>query len=261
MRSRKLPTILVAVAFFIVVAFSCVFAFSVSEVRADFSATGGFDAETVQNKLDGYKGKNLIFFNEQTIKEDLEKDPFIEVTAIRKEFPNVVRVSVKERIRAFRLSLGEETAVLSTEGYVLERSADSDFSEDKLFDLNLNGITVTGATLGKKITTDNDELFYMLVEMANYIDLTDTASGLTFNKREFNEAAFAMRTGVNIRLQVGLEKNFGLDMIGRAFDAYNGKLLNSEGKAMSDYEKFSSSIIVTRKADGSGINVTWSKGI
>ena len=261
MGSRRLPTILIAVAFFIVVVFSCIFAFTVSDVHADFWVSGEFDAESVQNKLDGYKGKNLIFFNAEEIKTELEKDPAVEVTAIRKEFPNVLWVSVKERLQSFRVSQGGETLVLSEEGYVLKKSSVYDFSADKLFDLTLNGITVTGAPVGKKVQTDNDELFYTLVEMANFIDLTDTANGLTFTRREYSEAVFAMRTGVNIRLQVGREKNFGLDMISKAFDAYNGKLLNGEGRAMSDYEKFTSSIIVTRRADGSGINVTWSEEV
>ncbi|MBO4594645.1 MAG: FtsQ-type POTRA domain-containing protein, partial [Clostridia bacterium] len=141
MGSRRLPTILIAVAFFIVVVFSCIFAFTVSDVHADFWVSGEFDAETVQNKLDGYKGKNLIFFNAEEIKTELEKDPAVEVISIRKEFPNVLWVSVKERIESFRISQGGETLVLSEEGYVLKKSSVDDYSADKLFDLTLNGIT------------------------------------------------------------------------------------------------------------------------
>ena len=68
MKSRKLSVILIAIAFLIVVVFSCVFTFSVQEVRVNFAATADFDSDSVMESLEKFNGRNLIFFNLDEIK-------------------------------------------------------------------------------------------------------------------------------------------------------------------------------------------------
>ena len=219
MRSKKISLILIAIAFLVVVVFSCVFAFSISEVSADFSVTGKFDTEKVQTELDGFKGKNLIFFDLDELKDAVEKDPRLEVVSVKKQFPNVVSVSIKERIEAFRIVLDGETTVLSEEGYVLEKLSADSIEKDGLFLVEAEGISVTGAELSKKIETDNDAVFYTVLEMAKFIDLTDLATGVRINYDKFGVRTvdFLMRTGVKIRLaSSGLGEEIGIDMIEKA---------------------------------------------
>ena len=257
MKSRKLSVILIAIAFLIVVVFSCVFTFSVQEVRVNFAATADFDSDSVMESLEKFNGRNLIFFNLDEIKTELASNPKCEVVSADKSYPNVLNVSIKERVARFKITYQEKTYSLSEDGYVLEEISDP---TDKLLHITLNGVNVTGVKLGEKIATENDELFSSILSTAKAISFTDNATEITLNAipYSFNEAVVFMRSGVQIKIWVDTDEVFTKDLIEKAFAAYNGELLNADGKRMSDYEKFTSSIIVTKSDDGK-IQVTWSE--
>ena len=87
--TKKWLIITVAIAFGITVVASCIMLFSVKKISAEFSVYGESEAVKIQEDIDSFKGKSLIFLKTTDVYKIGEKYPHYEITSVEKEYPNV----------------------------------------------------------------------------------------------------------------------------------------------------------------------------
>jgi len=240
MNTKRLTTIIISIAFALVVIFSCIGILSVRKISVDYAVSNERDIEKVQSLLDkNYVGKNLLFFNEQEIEESLKDYHYLEVLSVDKQFPNIINVSIKERREIYYVQYGDKVYVTTAQGFALNEYEKSDFSRqgerDKIT-LILNGVNIEEITLGSVIKTDNDALMQRVFDMAESVNLTDCIKNITIDKvasgadadylYDYN-VTFEAYTGVKICAEEVLVN--GKEKVINAFKAYD--------EVLTDYQK------------------------
>ncbi len=249
---KKYLIIFVAIAFAIAVVAACVTLFSVKKVSAEFSVYGDSQAEEIQKDLDLFKGKNMIFLKKSDVYGICDKYPYYEITSVEKEYPNVLKVSVGKRVETFTVAFGGKTYVLDGEGTVLNDVGETEFPQN-VVPIELGDLNVVNGDLGKKIATSDDGLFYSVIKTARAAGIIDVVKDidlrLFFNGESYEgNAIFHTYTGVEIRIE-NIEDD-GENKIRAAFNKY---------ETLSDYEKTTYKLIVTKNKTTGEIYADWSE--
>ncbi len=251
MNSKKIPIILIAVAFFISAILACYFLFTVTEVQAEFSVSENIPVDEIKGKLDTLNGKSVLFFDKNEVYEITKEYPLLKVENLRVKTPNVLTLKISERIPFYKIAVNEEVYLLDDEGVALYKGQ-GDYKDRELINLKLDGIGVTSEiVIGEKIVTDNDALFYNAFSMAKEVDLTDSIKEITVNylmAGENRDVVFNTYTGVDITITKADED--GVEKVKKAFDSYDACTV--------DYIKSFNRILVVKQDDGE-IKVTWTK--
>ncbi len=231
MKSKRLVVILIGLAFVAVAIVATIFAFTVKQVKGEFSLINQ-DASKVQSTLDNYTGTNLLFLNTDEIVSEVEKNPYLEVTKVEKQYPNVIMFEIRERKEVYLFEYNEKTYILDDEGIVLSELTDErEINErnyiwikfDKSLDNLENTVAVSGEIVfGEKLITDSDDTFYKSLSLAKLVGLTDCIKVVNvYKKAELNEVFFETYTGVIINVRDiatrGEEKTL------KAFDDYKNE--------------------------------------
>lgn len=255
MKSKRLVLISIIVAFFLIVLLSSMTLFSVRQAKVNFAVSEDFNTEEVQELLDGYKGKNLMFLKVDKIQAELEKYHYLEVVSIEKDYPNVLKVSLKERREVYCFNSGEQTYVTNEDGFVLSAvQADYVNNNRNVINVNLTGVTITEIKEGAVIATDSPELMTSVFDMAKAANLTDCIKQINVIKKaagEPGDVEFITYTGVTICVQKA--EVDGVEKVNAAFKVYDEKI--------TDYEKAFDKLFVFRNADSGEIQVTWSDNV
>lgn len=251
MKNGKLYAILIGVAFAIAVIFSFVFFFSVKEVNAEYSVYSEEDTASVQQTLDSFKGKSILFVSESDVVSALAGYTRFKVVSVNKSLPNVINVQIEERREVYHLPIDGVTYCMDKTGFVLGETAEP--AGRDVIDVYFEGIDVLSVTPGKilSISTSEDGFFLSVLEMAEYAGLSDCIESVTFRDDrsvEIREAVFKTYTGVEI--VVDKPDVRGHDKIVKAFEVYN---------ATSDFYKTFSRILVL-ETDSGEITATWTAG-
>ncbi len=261
MKNKKLLITLIAVVFAFVVICLSITAFTVKQVKISFiMSTNSFDASAVTKSMQQYNGKNLLFFNVDEIKVELEKNPYINVIRIEKSFPNVIEIDVEERREIYFINYDEKTYVADKDGVVLaEKNPNKTYNSHEFITLNLlaknqsEPFTVTDIQLGEQIQTSNNELFYKALSLCEQVHLTDSVKDLTLEKyfggdgRDHIDVKF--NTYSNVVINVLKAEENGADKAKAGFEKYD--------KEYSDYRKSWGYIHTYSLADGQ-ITAVWS---
>ena len=89
MKHKRVFYTLTVVMYIVVVLLSLAFLFSIKQVKANYdSVTNSNRYLVVEDILNDYKGKNLLFVNTNKIADRIEKDNYLIVKSIKKDFPN-----------------------------------------------------------------------------------------------------------------------------------------------------------------------------
>ena len=241
--TKKWLIITVAIAFGITVIASCIMLFSVKKVATEFSVYGDSDAVEIQKDLETFKGKSLIFLNAADVYKIAEKYPHYEITSVEKEYPNVLKVSVIKRTEVFKVVTAEKSYVLDGNGYIINDTGVTEYKRN-VVPINMDDISVTDGTVGKKIITSDDGLFYSVIKTAQSLNLNDSVKNISIEigvsgKRD---AIFTTYTGVDVEVWK-VEEN-GEEKIQKAFALYDSEKLG-------DYEKSAGKILSLKsKTDG-----------
>ncbi len=249
MKTKRVTVIIVAILFVLVMLVSCVALFSVKKIDVNYSVGNDTDTVEVQNKLEGFLGKNLIFLNEDEVVESIKDFHYMEVLSVKKSFPNVVRVDIKERREVYEIVCGE-TVYVTTENGLLLRSFNVNEQKptrDRIR-LELKDINVYRATLGQLLITDADELLWQVFKMSKSVQLTNCIENVVLEKATVfgGKATFVTYTGVKIIIRELLER--GVEKIQTAFEKYDGA---------TDYEKTFKQIEVVILTQTGEIIVLW----
>lgn len=221
MKTKRLLIGIIGAVFLLITVFAGFSAFTVKEVNLKFDTFETSDyTEEINKKTERILGKNMVFVHENDIKTEIEKNPYL-VATVKKNLPGTVSVAVKERREVFLLSYGESTLVLSDEGIVL---SDTPKSEDlrSYIGLTLDGISVTGATAGKKLATNDDATFYLAIELACSVDLTDCIDSMVV-KKNAAEKDISFNTYTSVRIDVPDFDVLGKEKVKAGFDAYTSQ--------------------------------------
>ena len=253
MKTKRIVTISIATAFLLIVLFACVSLFSVRKAEVNFGVLEFTNTEEVQAVADGYLGENLMFLDKEEVKASFSSYNYLEVVSVEKKFPNVLRITLKERREIYTLENNGVYYVTNEDGFVLaEKSAEEINSDNRnVIKLSLDGVNVTDMSVGSVIKTDNDELMKTVFEMAKSARLTDCIKQITVKKLASSEPAdveFTTYTGVTICVEKA--ETDGVEKIAAAFDVYDNKI--------SDYEKAFDVLYVFRNSQTGQIQVTWS---
>lgn len=244
MQNAKKIVIFIAAAFFVAVAVSFVTVFSVKQVYAEFSVFGADDCAEIQKELDVFKGRNLIFLNEQDVYSVAEDHPYYEIVSAEKVYPNLLKVRVKKREEAFTVGVSGRTFVIDADGYVLN---DTGVTEGKTLDFDIGNLTVTGCAVGGKIETSSDGLFYSVLSMAKSVKLSDYFSAVSLGTSGLKDVVLLTKTGVKIR--VDKPEISGAEKLAAALNFYDNA---------SDYQKIFNEIM-TVQMDNGVIRPAWTE--
>ena len=249
MNVKRLSVILIAITFCIVVLISLVELFSIKKVEAQFFVVSE-DVQSAQSVLNDYEGKNLLFLDEKDVENALNSNPYLQIYSVEKQYPNVLRLNVKERREVYKLTDNGKTYILDQDGYVLNDNGVSK-QGGALIDLsfitfrnnpNLTAkISVESGALGSKIQTDNDDIVYKALAIAKNIGLFDCIKAVVIEDcaGEY-DVSFETNTGVKIYvvdLAVDGERKGQV-----AFNVYN--------MTATDYQKRFGNIEVCYLKDG-----------
>ncbi len=249
MNVKRLSAILIAITFCIVVLISLVELFSIKKVEAQFFVVSE-NVESAQSVLDGYEGKNLLFLDEKDVENALSSNPYLQIYSVEKRYPNVLKLSVKERREVYRLTDNGKTYILDQDGYVLNDNGVSK-QGGALIDLSFitfrnnpnltSKINVKSGVLGLKIQTDNDYIVYKSLAIAKNIGLFDCINAVVIEDcaGEY-DVTFVTNTAVKIYvvdLAIDGERKGQV-----AFDVYN--------TTATDYQKRFGNIEVCYLKDG-----------
>lgn len=242
MRNGKLISILIAIAFFVIALFSCFMLFSVKKVDVDYMVDSDTDTTSVQTQLDKFIGTNLLFFNGNAVALSLEDFHYMEVLSVYKQYPNVIKVEIKQRREVYEIAHDGKIYVTTADGFVLRVEDDlgQENGREKIR-LHLDGIEILDGTLGKTISTTDDEMMKQVFDMADAVWLTDCIKSVTVEKDVLEQnAIFNTYTGVKIIVPEMLDE--GVKKIQTAFEKYD--------LGASDYEKTFRSMMVIKLHTG-----------
>ncbi len=272
MKAKKVSVIMLAVGFFLATIFSCIFVFSVRKVETSFAVSNEYDTVKVQNQLNKFNGKNLLFLNLEDVYSVLNQDRYLEVLEVKKNFPNVINVSVKQRIGVFYLQYQDNYFLLDESGFVLEEYSFEQYNQivkndnKKTISINAfnnviengevvsvedNQIVNSKPTIANKIDAEANSIIYTALNMAKEVRLTDCIKHIQITRfAELNYVVFYTYSGVEILIEDVLDR--GVEKITTAFVLYDNEV-NDYKKSFGKIHCFTS----LQEGEEGKIEVTW----
>ena len=247
MKNRKICAILIAAVFAVAAVVSCVFLSLVRRVDVKYVLSDGTDAAPLSASFDALKGKCVLFVGEDDVREILKDYPYFYLDGkVKRNFPNSVSFSVKERRETYSLNYDGKYYILDENGILL---AVKDSAEQKrsVIDVEFSGVNLSSVTAGQPLSTDCGELFDAFLAMTKAVSLSDNvkkATLLVMPGRK--DVLYETYTGVTVEIPDACDS--GVEKAEAAFKAYN--------ESADDYYKSFDKITVTKKSDGE-MQVTW----
>ena len=246
MKSNKIIIFVLTAIFFAVTVCAFFAVFTVKEVKIEFSsAYKTDDAEVLTERLQKYVGVNLLFFKEAALKEDVEEFPYLELTEVKKSFPNVINVKVRERQEKYIFNYEDKTFIATADGFILSEKSVADDGR-KLINLMFEGdIALEKAEIGQYISCNDNIALKTAFEFVDSVN-ADCIKNMTVSKNiEQTDVVFDTYTDVKIKIPKIYSR--GIDKVVGAFNAYY--------KA-SDYKKIKNEIEAILRDDGI-IGIIW----
>ena len=222
MRTKRLLVIMIASVFVLAAVFSFILIFSVRKVDVTYSVDQNTNVSEVQDKLDQYIGKNLMFVDLEEVESIVKAFPKYKVVSSSKKYPNVITLKVEERRVVYQYTYQDNVYGLDKEGFVVSSTPVSDwtFKDSEIIALDFSGVDVLSVAVGDYLKTSQNELLTCVLDMALSVRLTDCINKITVYKNlDFNDAVFYTDTGVTITIEDVL--NRGVEKIVKGFESYD----------------------------------------
>ena len=238
MNVKRALVSIITVAFIAISIFVFFTAFKIKEVDATFTTIQGSNrVENVQNYLNQIVGDNLLFLKTSEVQEELEKDPYFKVENVKKSFPNVLSLSVKERREVFSVCYSSVYYIVAEDGVVLRFLTEkpTNLIEIKLAD----NLQFTNVTIGSKLNCSESDRLYMALALTESVRLNDCVNQLFLSKSDAGAEIGVFQTNVTYGLITGgsIEilnvENFGKEKAEtsmKAFDNETSDYVKSSGK-------------------------------
>ena len=215
MNTKKVVSIFIAIAFVVVLIFSCAGILTVQKIDVDYKVLSYSNAnveiskqnsEYIQESLNKYVGNSIVFLNIEQMKKTISEHPLIQLVSIDKQYPNRVKVVLQERREVYRVidEKNNKTYILDDSGYVLS-SDGSSFQGRPLIGLSFENISITFAEVGKIIQIENDEDGQMLASVfsvAMQVGLTDCIKDLKLIDWTGDQYDLYFKTNTGVEIQI-----------------------------------------------------------
>lgn len=251
MNTKKIYLMLITIAFLVFVVFASAYIFTLNKIDVNFEATSGEQSEELEESLQQFKGRNLVFLKTEEIATVLSEFTQYKVIEIVKKYPNTINVSVMQRKETFAITSEEKTFILDEEGFVIKSIEDYSSSRE-IITLNFNGLEVISCKSGQVIETNDNELLFTVMSMAKKVNYYNCISSIEIEKAPEKRYAYLMTyTGVVIEIPDAHVR--GEEKIEFAFDQYD--------KCEDDFIKSFDKIIVFIDANSGELKATWTKNV
>jgi len=274
MKHKRLFYILTIILYVSVVLLSFAFLLSIKSIECNFSSvTSSVKYQRIERELSKYEGKNLLFVNTDKIEKKLEKDPYVIVKKIEKDYPNKLIVEIVEREEAFLISTDTYNYYLDNTFYVLKKVEKSiDEPSVNVVSLNLEQCVNFNENLivvGKKYNVlkkwVKNSINQMMSIFSDWKNILNEIVVKDFGNNVSAKINFLTKQGVGIEV---LDPNFIFNQTTNSYD-YVEDVSDSVGieeinevynmyLTISDYEKTKGKLIVYRTQDRK-IKVDYSK--
>lgn len=249
MKVKKLFVILIAITFILSTVVAGIFVFDIKKIDITFDVSENFKTNDICKTLNRFDGKNLLVFNLDEVYESMRAYPNIKVESVEKTLPNIIKIKIAERVTLFYLNHDGKTYCIDKEGIITDCIDGQAEIRRDIISINMDGISVRQKSLGNKIETSNDKLFYSVMDMVKSVNLTDCIKSVTLKQDitcEMRDAIFETYSGVKIVIFKADED--GVEKIKKAFSSYDSVTI--------DFVKSYSEIEVYKQDDGE-IKVVW----
>ncbi len=246
MQHKKVFYILTVSLYLVVLLLCLSFLFSVKEVKCNYSMVTVSDRyQVVNEKLSEYENKNLLFVSTSKIKKSLQKDPYIKVKSIKKDFPNKIVVEIEERREMFTIEAEAQKYILDENYFVLKAVDKSTQTEHITLKSNYLNFSDEQLKVGKEITDIHNDIIVCVNQMLSiFSDWKNILKGIEINQN-FNEAenvSVWFNTKQGVKIEVGEALDDGTDKAKLAYEKYC---------SLSDYEKTKGEIYSYKLLNGS----------
>ena len=198
---RTLVSIITA-AFIAISIFVFFTAFKIKEVDATFTTIQGSQrVEGVQTYLNEMVGDNLLFLKRAEVQQEIEKDPYFKVENVKKSFPNVLTLSVKERREVFSVFYNNTYFVVAEDGVVLRSLAEK---PTNLIEITLaDSLQFTNVVVGSNLSCTESNRLYMALALTESVRLNDCVNQLYLSKSDAGAEIGVFQTNVTYGLITG----------------------------------------------------------
>lgn len=173
MKNKKL-IILYSVIFFLVafcLGFNAICSISIFDTNYTLSSDEGKrEVAEIQLKLNDYQNKNMLFFNEDNVKNIYKDYNYIELVSLEKQYPNVIKIVAVEKSEVYCVAVAEtnEFFMLDKDGLALSKKSTNTNRIDGgknivlNFDCDINAV-------GDKVL-ENNKKFDLVKNIIKYIE-------------------------------------------------------------------------------------------
>ncbi len=266
MRIKQTIAILIAISFTFVAIASLIFLFTVKEVRVDFSVAEETETFEIQKKFNSFVGKSLPLIDLEQVENCIE-DPSYEVVSVKKQFPNVINVKIKQRREIYKILKDGNIYTADQEGVVFlcEEYQGGEISSRETIEMDFENVLFDSPVLGQVVNFSNEktfanvsdkDFFNSVLEMAKSASLTDFIKKIKVINvnSDSDPSVVSMRnvefytyTGVKILIEDAYD--CGVERITAAINAYD---------SASDYIKTFNTIKAYKTQEGN-IQVVFSQ--
>ena len=212
MKYKKLLVLVTCLLFVTVAVFCLASAFKVTDIELNVESVEN-SPENVSSlcgeELIKYDGANLLFLSVDKIKDGLSNlSGYVEVIDVKKEFPNKISVTVKERVEAFTIFVNDKYYALDSSFTVLseKQSNVNNVSgiENVLIEFSLSDVD-TNLKVGKSLKIFDDATATYLKNSATALsDIKGSLQKLSVSVRKdgvsYKTLTLKMKEGVVINL-------------------------------------------------------------
>ncbi len=238
MNARRTLVSIITAAFIAISVFVFFTAFKIKEIDATYTTVEASSrVSSVKETLNEKVGENLLFVKTEDIKAEIECDPYFKVTEIKKSFPNVIEISVKERREIFYVLSSEKFFIVSEDGVVLRSSEEK---PSGLIEITLSsGLEFNSIEIGSELTANETDRLKSAIKLTESVRLNDCVQALNVSKSDAGGAIGIFQTDVTYGLVTGgcIEilniENYGVEKATyamQAFDEEESDYVKSFGK-------------------------------
>ncbi|MBQ9514118.1 MAG: FtsQ-type POTRA domain-containing protein [Clostridia bacterium] len=252
MRIKKILIPIISAIFLITVICVSLSAFTVKEVNVSFSTFVKQDgAQDIQESLNKYNGKNLLFIKTDRIINEIEEDPYFKVSSIKKDFPNVLKISIEERKEVFVIEYKNKEYFADCEGRILSKVKGDDY-HNCLY-VQFKNVDVEDITVGEKIESDDINVISTALDIvyknANFGSVKTVLIEKVFDGD--NHINLTFNTYSSVEIVVYKAERSGAEKTAKAFELYN--------QENNDYRKSNNKIIAHDLDGEEDFKVVWSE--
>ena len=241
MNTKKITVILISVVFFLIAVFSVVGVLSIKKIDVTYAVSENYQIESVQEVLNAYNGKNLLFLKEEEVREALSAFHYLEIVELKKNYPNVLTVAFKERREIYYFDYLDKTYITDQTGFVLKEFQLGQFDGSAVRDkikLDVSELKIKSVVVGSIIEVEERELFSSVLTLAEKANLTDCVKEIVVEELPGDGSmpigsvvynlTFKTYTGVGICIEDVLDR--GEAKVVNAFIAYDTMLTDYQKK-------------------------------